>query len=193
MNIKYFAHRINTIQCVYNYFHAWDIRSIEIDIQTTKDGHIVVYHDDISDKKFSELPDNVPTFEAFLRYIPSNMEINVEIKNYPNTEIDIGEIVNLCEKYSQHTYYFSSFDHDIYIALDAKYKSGWHLQDTISAYRVDVEHICIHKNMLPFIIPGKHKTIGVYDVKAGKEAKELSTLYPFVSAWILDIDENEKH
>jgi len=182
----HFVHRVNTIHRVYDYFFNWNIKSIEIDVQTTKDGVLVVHHDDVSGHHLYELPYYVPTFEDFLRYIPENMTINVEIKKYAKSKNDVVHILFICRDYPEHKYHFSSFDFDTYYALKEMCDSFWHLSKDMDSYRPDVEHVCVHKSMLAFINPKKHKTIGAYDVMAGSEANELATLYPFVNVWILD-------
>jgi len=185
----YFAHRVNTLYYVYDLYYSYDVRSIEIDVQKTKDGRIVVFHDDVSEQNMCDLPYYVPTFEEFLRFIPSYFDVNVEIKNYHigvGCEDLVDKVLAISKKY-HHNYYFSSFDHDIYTEF-VKRDIGkcWHLQDTLQKYKPYVSHICIHKHMLPFIDQNLHEFIAVYDVESGEELEDYRYQYPFVNTWIID-------
>ncbi len=174
------THRLNTIQSVYENYYKNDSSTFEIDIQMTKDLKLVVYHDDVSSKLYSELSSNTPLFEDFLKYIPENMTINVEIKKYDNSVIALEYILSITEKY-KHSYIFSSFDKDIYDKLISFNKDAWYLIKESEKYSKDIPFICICKELIKTIIPEKHKRITVY----GFKNNEIPT-YDFISDWIVD-------
>lgn len=184
-----FAHRLNTIQHVYENYYKNTSSAFEIDIQMTKDLKLVVYHDDVSSKSYSELPNTTPLFEDFLKYIPEkmpenmpeNMTINVEIKKYKNSIVALEYILSIIEKY-KHTYIFSSFDKEIYNDLISLGKDAWHLVKETDKYSQDTPYICIHKDLIPYIIPDKHKRICVYGFKKDEIDSQLS----FITDWIVD-------
>jgi len=179
-----FAHRLNTIQHVYENYYKNTSSAFEIDIQMTKDLKLVVYHDDVSSKSYSELSHIipfVPLFEDFLKYIPENMTINVEIKKYKNSIVALEYILSITEKY-KHTYIFSSFDKDVYNDLISLNKDAWHLVKKNDKYSQDTPYICIHKDLIPYIIPDKHKCICVYGFKKDEIDSQLS----FITDWIVD-------
>ncbi len=173
-----FTHRLNTIQAVYENIYKNNSTCFEIDIQLTKDLKLVVYHDDVSDKLYSELLNTIPEiplFEDFLKYIPSNMTINVEIKKYKNSVIALNFILSITEKYTEyynHNYIFSSCDKDIYDELISRGKEAWYLIKEPEKYSQDTLHICIHKDLIKSIIPENHKRIAVYGFKNNEIDKE---------------------
>ena len=101
----------------------------EIDIQMTKDGKIIVFHDyDLkrlfdSNKKISELTykelltvtDKIPLLKEVIESIKEkNMELNIEIKELFQKNGIIGELIYLLERYSfKEKVLISSFDHMI--------------------------------------------------------------------------------
>lgn len=178
------AHRVNTIERVYYLYHLKNIEAIEIDIQPTLDGQIVVYHDDVSSMNYSDLPSYVPTFEEFLRFIPEKIFVNVEVKKYEKSSSIITDVIGLCEKYPRE-YIFSSFDKDTYDACVKAGKKCWHLQDTMAKYNSSIPNICIHASMLANMSQKDHEMIAVYDVSE-TSVDEFTSTYPFVYAWITD-------
>lgn len=101
----------------------------EIDIQMTKDGKIIVFHDyDLkrlfnSNKKISELTyeelltitDEIPLLKEVIKNIKDkNMELNIEIKELFQKNGIIEELIYLLERYSfKEKVLISSFDHVI--------------------------------------------------------------------------------
>lgn len=176
-----FTHRLNTIQSVYENIYKNESLFFEIDIQLTKDLKLVVYHDDVSSKLYSELPSNTPLFEDFLKYIPENMTINVEIKKYENSTIALDYILDITEKY-KHTYIFSSFSKEIYDKLISMKKDAWYLIKEIEKYNETISWICIEKDLINKINPDTHKRICVY----GYKRDEIDDKYSFITDWIVD-------
>lgn len=176
-----FTHRLNTIQSVYENIYKNESSFFEIDIQFTKDLKLVVYHDDVSSKLYLELPVNTPLFEDFLKYIPENMTINVEIKKYENSTIALDYILSITEKY-KHTYIFSSFNKEIYDKLISMKKDAWYLIKEIEKYNQEIPYICIERNLITKINPDIHKRISVY----GYKREEIDDKYSFITDWIVD-------
>jgi hypothetical protein len=177
---------VNTIERVYFLYNLKNIKAIEIDVQPTKDGQIVVYHDDVSSLSYDELSPYVPTFEQFLRFIPQDVCVNVEVKKYDKSASISKEVLALCEKYPR-DYVYSSFDKDTYDDFVRSEKKCWHLQDKMVKYDPTVPNICIHKSMLPDITTQNHQSVTVYDVLDGS-VDEMQSIYPFVTVWIADYE-----
>ena len=176
-----FTHRLNTIQSVYENYYKKSCLLFEIDIQITKDNKLVVYHDDVSSKSLSELPYNTPLFEDFLKYIPENMTINVEIKKYSDSIVNLYDILAITYKY-KHVYIFSSFDKDIYDQLFSMEKDVWYLIKDIEKYNQDIPCICIDKKLINKIKPNTHTRICVYGLKRD----EIDNEKDFITDWIVD-------
>lgn len=184
-----YAHRANSIGKVYELFYMKSINEFELDVQPTRDGFVVVFHDDISEKNKSELPVNVPTLEEYIKFIPDGITLNIEIKKYANSLDIVHHIIELCAMYPGKTYIFSSFDLDVYKSIVNAYtgKKAWHLQDTMTSYDATVVNICVHASMLSRIDIDNHKEVHVYDVHE-KELMTYMSSYPNVSGWIVDYD-----
>ncbi|MBO8160503.1 MAG: glycerophosphodiester phosphodiesterase [Thermosipho sp. (in: Bacteria)] len=105
---------------------------IELDVWKTKDGEIVVSHDENLERVFgvnlnikeTELEEikkkaPVPTLREVFNVIPEGKIINVEIKD-PDAGDDVVELVRT-NNLSEYVI-FSSFDHDLIKNLSEKYK-----------------------------------------------------------------------
>lgn len=102
---------------------------VEIDVQMTKDGEIIVFHDYNlkrlfnSNKKISELTyeelltitDKIPLLKEVIKNIKDkNTELNIEIKELFQKNGIIEELIYLLERYSfKEKVLISSFDHVI--------------------------------------------------------------------------------
>ena len=179
-----FAHRTNTFASFYEAYYLYGYRHFEIDVQPTKDGHVVVYHDDVSDKTHQEMAMS-PTLEEFCKFTPDAVTVNVEIKKYANSGLITDEVLDICKRYPNKLFIFSSFDEVSVEILREKAVDSMLLIDTIDKYKPTQTKICIQKGLLPVINLGKHETVFVYDVKAS-DVGALKQEYPLVQGWILD-------
>jgi glycerophosphoryl diester phosphodiesterase len=81
------AHKTNTLDSFFKHYYEYNCRNFEIDIQLYKNSldnsdEIIVYHDNIlTDKDFTKKKDVVSLFD-FLRLIPDDIILNIEIKDY---------------------------------------------------------------------------------------------------------------
>jgi glycerophosphoryl diester phosphodiesterase len=119
----------NTIESFTIAFAA-GVKGIELDVQLSKDGLLVVFHDwnlenltgsliPIKDMDYSEIRDfsnknnyKIPLLGEVLEICPKNMVINIEIKSldYSNTLI-VEKVVNMIETYKiKKTVVVSSFN-----------------------------------------------------------------------------------
>ena len=118
----------------------YEIDGIELDVHMTKDGHIVVIHDekvnrttngkgyvkDMTTQQIKELDagskfnplfkgEKIPLLEEVIQLIePTNLKLNIELKSdvFPYYGMDM-EVVKLVEKYGiQNRTIISSFDHE---------------------------------------------------------------------------------
>lgn len=116
---------------------------IELDVQMTSDGYIVVMHDtsayrttgvvkNISDMTYEEVRsldagywfsekykgEKVPSFEEVLNLAKGKVKLNVEIKSSSESETVAKKVVKLIQKYSmQDECVITSFDYDALIAV----------------------------------------------------------------------------
>ncbi len=119
---------------------------IELDVQMTSDGYIVVMHDasayrttgvakNITDMTYEEVKkldagywfsekyrgEQVPSFEEVLKLVKANtvsVKLNVEIKSTPDSDIVAKKVVDLIKKYSmEDDCVITSFDYDALIAV----------------------------------------------------------------------------
>lgn len=116
---------------------------IELDVQMTSDGYIVVMHDtsayrttgvlkNISDMTYEEVRsldagywfsekykgEKVPSFEEVLKLAKGKVKLNVEIKSSSESETVAKKVVKLIQKYSmQDECVITSFDYDALIAV----------------------------------------------------------------------------
>ena len=116
---------------------------IELDIQMTKDGYIVVMHDtsayrttgvskNITDMTYDEVRnldagywfsdkyrgEKVPSFEEVLKLVKGKAKLNVEIKSSSESAIVAGKVVELIQKYSmEDECVITSFDYDALLAV----------------------------------------------------------------------------
>lgn len=183
-----FAHRSNKIDRVYELYYKHDVKAYEIDVQSTFDNILVVYHDDVSSIYKHELSKDIPTFEEYLKFTPNDIHINVEIKMYPNSKNILDNVLLLTTTYSNKIYSYSSFNMNIYNTLNQKNSNikVWHLQNKPENYINTCNHICIHVDMLNKIDSNKHSIILVYDVHINDHIS-LQNKYPFVTGWIVDV------
>lgn len=116
------------------------IDGIELDVHMTKDGHVVVIHDEkvnrttngkgyVKDMTLEEIRDldagskfnplfkgeKIPLLEEVMKLLePTNLKLNIELKSdvFPYYGMDM-EVLKLVEKYGmQHRTIISSFDHE---------------------------------------------------------------------------------
>ena len=102
--------------------------AIELDVQMTKDGYLVVFHDqtlkrvaglkeDITTMTLSEVKkaklcgteSKIPTFEDVLMLIEGRVPLMIEVKSTPEYEILMPKLISLLEKY-EGEYIIESFD-----------------------------------------------------------------------------------
>lgn len=180
-----FVHRANTLSDFYRHYYLLQQRAFEIDVQKTADGIIVVYHDDVSKVLKADLHYEVPTFECFLSYIPNDIHLNVEIKNYNNTPIIVEDILLLCRKYFKNKFSFSSFHQGTYEVLLKHVDDTWRLYDKVDTYNIHHDNVCVNKKLLHIVQFDAHKAVYVYNVN-DDEVLILEKEYPSVSGWITD-------
>lgn len=124
-------------------------KAIEFDVQLSKDGIPVIIHDFVLDKLTSngkgwvsnytchELQsfnltnrfgaefdcEKIPTFEDFMKLLPKEMFINVEIKSIASERRDlVDRVVEILKKYPEkNNVIISSFDHVLLQMLNEKY------------------------------------------------------------------------
>ena len=121
------------------------IDGIELDVHMTKDGHVVVIHDEkvnrttngkgyVKDMTLEEIRDldagskfnplfkgeKIPLLEEVMKLLePTNLKLNIELKSdvFPYYGMDM-EVLKLVEKYGmQHRTIISSFDHETLIRI----------------------------------------------------------------------------
>lgn len=182
-----FAHRSNSIERI-NHLYSCAVNCHEIDVQPTKDGHIVVYHDDISDKTFQELPNDTLLLQAFLDLVPSDIHLNIEVKKYPQS-LGISErVLDICKKHPDLKYSFSSFDYAVFAFFDGQGHDAWFLQDETESYDSSVASTCVDKSMLYKVDFNNHARVLVYNVLY-TDIEHMQAAYPLVYGWIVDYPE----
>lgn len=109
---------LNAFDLAFKFGATW----LETDIQRSKDGVLVLYHDyilkngkQIKDCDFNYLKKfNVPTLADLLKITPEKFTLNLEIKNddniYPNIEKEILAELNLAKNIQKEQILISSFD-----------------------------------------------------------------------------------
>lgn len=173
-------HRANSVDMVRAAVPRW--QNFEIDVQSSADGTLVVYHDEVGD----HLPAGVPTFEEFLQGMPEGVHIVVETKVYKH-QPDVDAILRLCAAHPRLSYTFSTFHRPTYEALLEKGQSGaWLLLCDMKSYDIGDPRICVDRKLLGSFNLEHHQEVYVYDVSM-RDLDGLKQLYPTVKGWILDI------
>ena len=196
--MKTFAHRANDIQYLYMLYWKHRVRCFEIDVQISKDDVIIVYHDDISDIRHFEVEAsirrNVYTLAEFLRCVPDDITLNVEIKNYSGSakanEVT-KKIVDMCERHKglKHIVY-SSFDIRVVTALAKRGLKHWMLFDKYTKLMKKQPHICVDVRILDKVMKQmKNSTkVSVYGLHIDDKTRYMADpRYDFVMNWIVDI------
>lgn len=179
-----FAHRTNTFQSFFEAYYIHGCRHFEIDVQPTKEFQVVVYHDDISDKSYHDVK-FAPTLEEFLKFTPDSITLNVEIKKYENSKYITDIVQEVCNRYPNKSYIYSSFDVSSVKRLRENEANPMLLIDKIEKYDSISPIICVHKDLLDKVENTSHQSIFVYDVKA-EELQPFKDHYPYVKGWIVD-------
>lgn len=117
----------NTLEAIKNAltYTELDLVGVEIDVQLTKDNHLVLHHDPILNDKYiweqnlKSLPSTVPTLKSALDLIHESsfaVEVVLDLKvTYKIRERYLNIITNFLENYLNHSsrIIIASFDHPI--------------------------------------------------------------------------------
>lgn len=195
------GHRANTLNDAFRYYYKYDLRTVELDIQLTQDKKIAVYHDDVSDKRMKHLlRSNILVLDEYMKNIPQDLTINIEIKRYQHEKAkqnkvpnDIAcRIIQAVKKRGRKNVIYSSFDREITRIIMKNRRPGMLLIDKVEGL-ADIggyPWICIEKGLLETVnmmaIP--ETIVYVYNVKYGDELEKLKALYPFVKGFIVDFE-----
>ena len=172
----FIAHRANTIHRVYELYHKHGARAIEIDVQPCASGELIVYNDNASRAKFGK---GMVTLDTFLRYIPDDMLINVELKRYDVRDM-VDDVVKVCEFHRGKRYLFSSFDLDYCKKLKKKKVDVYGMKQSFKNIGVPV-------GLLAYLQFDMYDKVYVWGLCA-KHAKTLSKTFRAVDGWIVDYD-----
>ncbi len=186
------AHRCNDVSYVYMLYWKRGVRCFEIDVQTTKDGVLVVYHDDISHLRHGEVEalggNVVYTLAEFLRCTPDDITLNVEIKNYAGKASAAKAIIDTCERATREKrLIYSSFDQDVVTALANRGLTHWILFEKY-AKRFARPHICVDIRILDKVLErDDDTTLSVYGLQEKDMTRYVSNpRYKKVQNWIMD-------
>jgi glycerophosphoryl diester phosphodiesterase len=190
ISCKYLVHRANTISSIYKSLYTEpEINAFEIDVQADQNGEIYVFHDDITTTS-TPLPQDTPTLDEFLRFIPDDVLLNIEIKVYDDDNCHVGTIVSkvldTCRKYSKAQYIYSTFHKEAFDILQEMglEKCSWLLVDTLEKYekqKTFTRHICIDRSLYNKITWNMHDAVVIYNC-----TREHSASMPLASAFIVD-------
>lgn len=185
-----YAHRVNTINGAYRNYYERKVKSLEIDIQITRDNKIIVFHDDVSKCTLKHLRNkykDIVLLEEFLQHTPSDIVLNIELKRYDKNKDYVNRVIALCRKHKTRQFLYSSFDAQFCKQLAKLRQPVMHLHhtiDTVSA--TGVMRICVHKAVLPQLGDiGVYDSVFVYDVHID-DLNSMITTYPNVKGWIVD-------
>ena len=196
--MEIFAHRSNDIPYLYLLYWQRYVRCFEVDVQPTKDGVIIVYHDDCSHLSHREVEalhnKQVYTLVEFLRCTPDDITLNIEIKRY--TSLDCSQaVVEICKEYKgAKDIIYSSFDIDMIKGIRDKGLPYWLLLDTIpnniSLKELSkLNNICVNISVLEQCIKSlcSDVNISVYGLHEHDIVKYWSeSSYSRVVNWIVD-------
>ena len=190
MATNIFAHRVNTINEVYRNYYERGIKQIEIDVQLTKDNKLVVYHDNVSKQTMKQLRHKVKdivTFEEFLRHIPDDIVINVELKRYDDRNY-VYRVIDQSKKNKGKTYIYSSFDALFVKQIVSMKRIALHLHETPETFDPKFQSVCVRHDILNDDVLAKFEAVYVYANEMSKEDYEgLMEKYPGVKGWIVDL------
>ena len=150
--------------------------SIELDVQTTKDNVLVVFHDNnlermtrinntIDNMTYSEIKslyllntkEKIPTLEEVLKLIDDKVLVLLDIKPDNRYKIIISKLITLLNKYNN--YVIESFDYRIVIYLKKKYPSiqrGLIISNTKNKlYKYILDYINVKKGKVNFLSVSK--------------------------------------
>lgn len=180
----FIAHRVNTISKVYEVYHKYDIRHIEIDVQITKDNEVVVV-------SYVDLSKRVITLSDFLKYIPDDLWINVELKRFDKRTY-VLDVLKICSEFRGKRFFYSSFDAE-FCAILRKQVGNDHvgrLHERIGtlANTQKQDIIGVHVRLLAHLDPSKYKKIYVWGLQGcgPKAIQGLKDSFKWVSGWIVD-------
>jgi hypothetical protein len=197
-----FAHRSNDIPYLYLLYWQRYVRRFEIDVQITKDGVIIVYHDDCSKYNHQEAEAlhkrPVFTLVEFLRCTPDEITLNIEIKRY--NDIDYSdEVIKICRKHKGFkNIVYSSFDIDVVKNLKNKGLPHWLLLKSIPEPTIFTEFkdICVNINILDEISKSLSADVNlsVYGLHENDIVKYWSAAkYSRVVNWIVEYYDTLKY
>lgn len=170
----------------------------ETDVQLSKDGQMVIYHDynlkaptkpAIKDLTYQELKQhNIPLMQEVLAVLGKEINLNIEIKNdgnlYPNIEEKLLALLNTPAAFKERIL-ISSFDFDTLArvrALDKNIKIGrltraFDIKEALAlnAYSVNISNTRITKEIVDICHDNKIKVL-VYTVNTYKEALALQAM-----------------
>jgi glycerophosphoryl diester phosphodiesterase len=179
----FIAHRANTIHRVYELYHKHGARSVEIDVQPCASGELIVYNKNASRAKFGK---GMVTLDTFLRYIPDDMLINVELKRYDARDM-VDDVVKVCEFHRGKRYLFSSFDLDYCKKLKKKKVDVILLHEYVYGMKQSFQNIGVHVGLLAYVKFDMYDKVYVWGLRA-KHAKTLSETFRAVDGWIVDYE-----
>lgn len=187
------SHRSNTINKTYMTYYKQNNKSVEIDIQLTKDNKLAVFHDNMTEKRMKQLFNHVgPSLVSlgeYLTHTPDDLEVYLELKNYSNKDY-VYRVVHLTKKFPTKKFVYLSFDHKFCHMIRSMKRRAINLIDnveTLSDPTINWTDICIPKNLLGHPRLSTIPRIAVYDVLY-TDVENLQTMYPNVSTWIVDYE-----
>jgi hypothetical protein len=149
----------------------------EIDVQYVNN-KIIVHHDECHDDT------NIISLENFLLWTPNLITINIEIKKYNSTNMNI-ELIRLLQQFPFKKFILSSFDKDVCRELFHSHYQVFYLISKVENYDESFVNICIHKKFLNILNYTNHEQVFVYHVHKN-ELQTLKSKYSYIKGWIID-------
>lgn len=190
-----YVHRVNTIEEAYRTYYQLGFKTIEIDVQITADNKVVVYHDDVHDKRLKYLKNTIPdlvTLEEFLHHTPKDLEVIVELKRYDDKDYAY-RVVHQCKQYKTKKYIYASFDSKFAKHIQCMRLPVLHLHDTLETLDPYYKQVLVHKDCLPKEpSPQPPEALATYEgvyvwgVTTPTEQAALAASHPWVKGWVAD-------
>lgn len=167
----------NTLDSVFRYYYKHDLRMVNITVNLTQDKKIALSAEDESCKRMKHLlRQNILTLDEFLRHIPSDMTVNIDVRRYggkqnaiPNTII--CRIIMATKKRGKKNVIYSSCDKEIARIALCNRRDAWLTINDENILLSDLSvfsKISVSKDLIPCLLGSyelfKDKDVYIHNV-----------------------------